>query len=141
MDDGEFRVYHRTWDDRYFLMNIDGAHHIAAIYRQCIEQKRDFQIEVYPERHSPNQVVCQRILDNSRLLLLSKSCASKLIPIRVDFGYFPSPSRCEYEYEKTLLYLNRNFQKTEMMYQAITKTLPQSCFVDVSKWLAHALAT
>lgn len=36
--------YFNEWNDRWFLDNGDGSHHIAAIYRQAKEQHRLFEI-------------------------------------------------------------------------------------------------
>lgn len=138
-DDGEFRVYHRVWDDRYFLMNIDGAHHLAAIYRQCLEQDRDFPIDAYLEKHTLNKRSCQHIVDNSYLVLLSKDCALKLMPLLSDYGYFPPPYHCEYAREKSLLCLSRKFDKAEMMYRAIVTSLSRKSCFDVSSWLDSLL--
>ena len=135
IDDGEFRVYHRVWDDRYFLINRDGAHHLAAVYRQCLEQDRDFLIDVTLEKHTLNKRSCRRVLDNSYPLLVSKDCASKLLPLLADYGYSPSSYHCEYARENSLLCLNRNVEKAEIVYRAIMTTLPQNSYFDASSWL------
>ena len=133
--DGEFRVYHRIWDERYFLINRDGAHHVSAIYRQCLEQDRDFVINAYLEMHRLNKPSCQRVLNNSYPLLVSKDCSLKLLPLLFDYGYFPPPYQCEYARDKLLLCLNRNIDKAEMVYQAIVTSLPPNSYFDVASWL------
>ena len=37
-----FKIDHHAWSDRYYVINEDGSHRMAAIYRQCIEQQRKF---------------------------------------------------------------------------------------------------
>ena len=39
-----YTVYEFIWNNRKFLINSDQSHHIAAVYRQCIEQRRNYEI-------------------------------------------------------------------------------------------------
>lgn len=138
-DDGEFRVFHRAWDNRYFLLNIDGAHHLAAVYRQCIEQGRDFTFEAYLEHHSLNGPACRGLIDNRYILLCTTPYANSLSRLLMQYGYGLPPIQCEYDTGKSLLDINRNLQKADMMYRAIVSTLSQSAYFDVSRWLNTVL--
>ena len=43
-----------SWSDRLYLANQDQSHHIAAIYRQCIEQGRMYKIKCLQESYNIN---------------------------------------------------------------------------------------
>ena len=138
-DDGEFHVIHRTWDNRNFLFNNDGAHHFAAVYRQCMEQDRDFTFEAYLEHHFLNKATCRSLIDNAYILLCSTRYAGSLSKLLVRYGHHLPPIQCEYDTEKSLLDINRNLPKAEMIYHSIVDTLPHNVYFDLTLWMNTVL--
>lgn len=41
---GVYAVKHSEWNGRYYINNRNGAHHLAALYRQCKEQGRTLKL-------------------------------------------------------------------------------------------------
>jgi hypothetical protein len=137
--DGIFRIIHRSWDNKYFILNADGAHHLAAIYRQCIAQDRDFTFECYIERHSLNRDACNYIIERNYLFLVNGEYIPQLAKLLFQFGHIPYPAHCAYELGRYILCLRKNLPKTEMMYQAMINTLPPENYFDLSLWLINTL--
>jgi len=139
-EDGEFHVWHRTWDNRYFLLNIDGAHHIAAIYRQCIEQNRDFMLDCYIEHHILNETICRSLIRGTHYFILHTHCLGALIAVIKALGY-GDPFFCECGDEKSLLGLDRTPPQAEKLYWAIKAALPEPSYIEVTAWLARQLSS
>jgi hypothetical protein len=134
-DDGQFRVIYREWDGKYFFMNSDGAHHFAAVYRQCIKQDRDFIFECILDTHSLDATVCEMWLKNFHCILLSSRCAESLAILLNRFGHVPPIHDCEYEYGKSLLRISLNKPRSKMIVESVCSTLPENCFFDLSEYL------
>ncbi|MBI5750332.1 MAG: hypothetical protein HZA00_14530 [Nitrospinae bacterium] len=59
-----FEVYYQEWNQKYFIINCDGFHHLAAIYRQCKEQKRDYYLKSQIIKFKINKEKAMFILNN-----------------------------------------------------------------------------
>jgi hypothetical protein len=44
-DDKPLKAYFFPWSNRYYLLNEDCSHTIGAIYRQCTEQRREYEVD------------------------------------------------------------------------------------------------
>jgi len=73
-----FAVLHRSWDDRYFLSNGNGSHHLAAIYRQAKEQHRSFTLTGTLTRLTINRRRRDYILAQCYPLIMRKGVARPL---------------------------------------------------------------
>jgi hypothetical protein len=138
-DDGILRVYYREWDNKYFLMNYDGAHHVAAIYRQCLEQGRNYTFSCLLTSVRLDRPNCNRLLSHAHFLLLTTECAGHVRRILLDFGHIPAPNQHEYSPGRTLLCINRNLKRADDYYRLVASGLSEQTCFDLSGYLRTAL--
>jgi hypothetical protein len=62
--DEEYILIHQHWNNRFYLINRDHSHHLAAIYRQCSEQNRDFLLKCKIRNCKINQNSIKFITNN-----------------------------------------------------------------------------
>ncbi len=134
--DGIPIVYHREWDNTYYLANIDGGNHFAAVYRQCIEQNRNFTFGCRIEHLSLNKVECRKIVSETSFLILPTSIGEPLPDLLVQYGLKLRPTCYEFQKGKSLLVIGWNCPKDERLCEIILKTLPPQCYFDL---LTHLL--
>lgn len=139
-DDGIPVVYHREWDNTYYLVNIDGGNHFAAVYRQCIEQRRDFIFECRIEHQSLDAENCRKGLDGHGLLILHTTSVEPLTDLLAEFGLTIPPYHTEFQKEKSLLSIGWNyFPKGMQLYQSICEILPRKSYFNLSRYLLNLL--
>lgn len=139
-DDGVPVVYHRKWDNTYYLVNIDGGNHFAAVYRQCVEQSRDFTFECRIEQLSLNVENCRKGLDGHGLLIVPTPCAEPLAYLLAEFGLKIRPYTTEFQTGKSLLSIGWNFfPKGLQLYRSVCETLPRKSYFDLSSYLLKLL--
>jgi len=143
-----FAVVHRSWDDRYFLRNGNGSHHLAAIYRQVKEQKRSFTLNGTLTRLTINRRRRDYILEQCYPLIMGKdvarSLAAKLRPLdlvsdvswlalRLDVAdiILKPFSRNEH----AVLYLGRDSRRADAAYALIKDLSPAGSVFDLWTYL------
>lgn len=87
-------VFYRAWEDRHYFMGADGTHHLAAIYRQCTEQDRDYELSARITTERLNEDVVAQV-NRSYLALLATH--SDLWPLHELFR------KCSVHYEHVFL--------------------------------------
>lgn len=137
--DGIPVVNHRTWDNTYYLVNIDGGNHFAAVYRQCIEQDRDFTFECRIEHHSLNVDECKKAISETSFLIVPTAIGQPLATLIAEFGQQPRPTCYEFQKAKSLLVFGWRSPKVERLSQIVLETLPPKCYFDLRSYIQGLL--
>jgi hypothetical protein len=69
-EDKIFDLYHFEWNNKYFLVQEDGSHHLAAIYRQCLEQDKDYKLRCRVIQYKLNSVAVNKLTDDYDLFIV-----------------------------------------------------------------------
>lgn len=137
-EDGIPIVRYREWDDSYYLINIDGANHFAAVYRQCVEQKRDFKFPCRIEHQTLNIEECRWGLKGHGLLILPTSSARPLAKLLAEFGLRIEPFWFEFQPEKSLISIGLDetiHPSGRRLYQCLIDVLPNGSYFDLGEHL------
>lgn len=132
-------VYHRIWDDTYYLVNIDGGNHFAAVYRQCIEQNRDFTFECRIEHQTLDVEKCRKAVAGNGLLIIPTLCAEPLSDLLVEFGLKIRPYCREFQTGKSLLLIGWNFPKAQTLYRSLVQVLPRKSYFNLGDYVCSLL--
>ncbi|GEM_PF-3956437 len=133
-DDGIPIVCYREWDDSYYLINIDGGNHFAAVYRQCVEQKRDFKFPCRIEHQTLNIEECRWGLKDHGLLILPTSSARPLAKLLAEFGLRIEPFWFEFQPGKSLISIGLDetiHPSGRRLYQCLIDVLPNGSYFDL----------
>ncbi len=132
-----FRIYHQKWNDRYFLSNADGSHHFGAIYRQCIEQKREYKIKAKIIEYEIDKSNLGFLLSNFYFIVTNKKNDIILYTLVNEINH----SICSitfYEWEDGedyLLILNKQDQLSDILLNNIKNQ--NNSFIILNKILAE----
>lgn len=139
-DDGVPVIAHREWDNCYYLINIDGANHFAAVYRQCIEQSRDFTFECRIEHHRLDEMKCRKALEHSAALILRTPDAEKLKQLLKEFNLHLLPYCPEFQEGKSVLLLGW-FARPRLydVYETLREVIPPKSYFDLSEYVLGLL--
>lgn len=147
--DGSFRhrpvkVLHRLWDDRRYVENSDGSHKLAAIFRQCREQGRNYRLHCYVHKVLINPDAAQFLLDNYYLLVLHRETFVSLLRVlhahKIDYRSYEADHITRGHKEPTeVLFIGRH-QRYARLIRAnfLRQTLPEQVF-NLSAYLRHCL--
>ncbi len=134
-----FAVLHRSWDDRYFLSNGNGSHHLAAIYRQVKEQKRSFTLTGTLTRLTINSRRRDYVLEQCYPLIMRKGVALSLattvrqLALHVDVAdiILKPFSRDEH----AVFYLGRDNRRADATYTVVKELAPAGSVFDLWTYL------
>jgi len=133
-------AYHRVWDNTYYLVNIDGGNHFAAVYRQCMEQGRDFTFECRIERQTLDVEKCKEAVEGKGLLIIPSVYVEPLSDLLVEFGLKPRPYYREFQVGKSLLSIEWGFSpKGRQLYESVCETLPHTSYFNLNSYLRTLL--
>jgi hypothetical protein len=132
-------VYHRAWDGKYFVANSGGSHHLAAVYRQCKEQGREYSIRGRVQRHSINRANCRKILERYYPLVIHNGSKMRLFRVLEDFGVGNRISGLTEECG--IVYVSRQHRRGQVVYEWITSHLEPGKHFNLSEYLIGALST
>lgn len=135
-EDGIPIVYHRTWDDTYYLVNIDGANHFAAVYRQCLEQDREFSFECRIQHQWLDIDECQAAIFDCTALILPTSVALPLSIVVRNYGLRISPYCYEFQKGKSILVIGWNLFKGRKLAEIVLEVLPREVYFDVNSYVS-----
>jgi hypothetical protein len=137
-----YPLIYREWDDKYFILNSDGAHHLAAVYRQCVEQNREFYLdcEIW-EIHRIDFEKLERLSDLNYFLIFHRKTARQIYDILQNYGDAKYAVDCsEFETRKAIMSFGKENWKTALAYEVITTTYPKDAFVDLSVYYADLIS-
>lgn len=130
-------VYHRAWDGKYFVANSGGSHHLAAVYRQCKEQGRQYSIRCRVQRHSINEVNCRKVLDSYYPLVIHNESKMMLFRVLEDFGVGNRVS--ELTAEHGIVYVSRQHHRGQVVYEWVTSQLQSNRHFNLHDYLLRSL--
>src|ERR1043165_4031588 len=136
-DDG--LVYHRAWDSKYFIANSDGSHHLAALYRQCQEQGRQYMMRCRVQEHTLDVQNCKFILDMYYPLIIHEDAKYGLSRLLMEFGMDCRLSKLRDECG--LIYLPKAHRQSWVVYELLLNRLAPGEIYDLRKYLGDILAT
>jgi hypothetical protein len=74
-------IQYHAWSNRYYLINTDGSHRIAALYKQNYEQNRGFVLSKEVTEHRLDVDLLSIILTKYYIIITSEFTAMKLAKI------------------------------------------------------------
>lgn len=131
-------IYHRGWDGKYFILNTGGSHHLAAVYRQCKDQGRRYNIKCRIEEHTLNHKNCCLVLDKYYPLIVGDSCKNRLSSILHEFGI--NCRMVKLLGSCGLIYLPKGSPMSEIVYEYLKKLGAVYVF-DLYSYLKDLLAS
>ena len=127
---------YREWDGKLFVRNGDMSHHLAAIYRQCKEQGRQYYLDLRVQVLGIDPSNCRFILDNSYPLIIQEQSRYQLCRILERFGIeWHSSSLSK---ELSILYVLKSNKRAEAAYGEIAH-VGSDKFFDLKKYLEELL--
>lgn len=130
-------VYHHTWDDTLYLLNVDGGNHCAAVYRQCIEQDRDFMFECRIEHQWVDENRYTRFSSENTVFIVSSPVGEQLSSLLADFDIYHNGY--EFQTGKYLLMLGWNIPRAERLGEIILDAMPHATYFDLGAYINQAL--
>lgn len=134
---GDRLVYHRAWDGKYFVANSGGSHHLAAVYRQCREQGRQYSIRCRVQRHSINEANCRKVLEKYYPLVIHDESKMKLFRVLEDFGVGNRVS--ELTAGRGIVYVSRQHRRGQVVYEWVTSQLGSDRHFNLHDYLLRSL--
>lgn len=135
-------VRYRKWDDSYYLINVDGGNHFAAVYRQCVEQNRDFKFPCRIEYLTLNVEECSRVLERHGFLILATSYVRLIAQLLAEFGLRLQPYWHEFQPNKSLLGIGLDKEihpNGKRLYHSLIDTLPSDSYFNLSQYLTQII--
>jgi hypothetical protein len=126
-------VYHRAWDGKYFVANSDGAHHLAALYRQCKEQDRQYMIRCRIQEHTLDVHSCRLILKKYYPLIIYDESKYRLSIVLREFGMDCRLSTLLDECG--IIYLPKQHRRSRMVYEFLLTNLEPFEIYDLHNYL------
>lgn len=139
-EDGVPVIAHREWDNTYYLINGDGANHFAAVYRQCMEQNRDFTFECRIEHQSLDKQKCRKALESHAVLIFATDVAQTMSNLLKEFRLDLLPYCREFQDGKSVLVINWFIHSSPYgAYQTLREILPPKSYFDLSEYVLGLL--
>lgn len=137
-----FPLIHRDWDNKYFVLNSDGAHHFAAIYRQCVEQKREFHLDCQIwQANRLNWNMLRQLWSQYYFLILDRNAANELVRIMCNHRSAKFVSIGDVEPQKAIVALSKTSSRTALAYRTIKAGWAKRTFFDLSDHYVKLLSS